>query len=82
MKAMQLSKQCSTCRRVKLLKDFYRNITEADGLQHSCKECKKSDERKRNKNKRPEDIPEVYELGENEQERDIAAYQALTELTE
>lgn len=81
MKAMQVSKQCSRCKRIKLLKEFYTDPSTSDNLHGWCKNCCREDKNIKNESSRLEN-QEIYELGESEEEREKSAREALTELTE
>lgn len=35
-------KRCARCKKLKLVSDFYRNRSRKDGLQHTCKQCRKA----------------------------------------
>jgi hypothetical protein len=40
-------KECSTCRETKSVSEFYKNKARSDGLQHQCKLCTNTTQKKR-----------------------------------
>ena len=36
-----VKKLCPTCRKIKYVKEFYKNVAQKDGVSVSCKECQK-----------------------------------------
>ena len=70
-------KQCSTCKKQKLLEEFYKCNHNKDGLYHECKSCKSEYDRLRNlknpKDKKNKNLQNRYGITLEEKEHMIAS---------